>query len=62
TGGGSTLYAMNSRDGAVAWSWDLGARALSNPMTYQTAAGHQVVVVAVGAGAGIRLQAFALPR
>lgn len=62
TGGGSTLYAIDVADGAVRWSWALGSLGQSNPMTYQTAQGRQVVVVATGGGENARLQAFALPN
>ena len=61
TGGGSTLYAIDAKDGSVAWSHDLGQSGYSNPMTYRTAAGKQFVVVATGAGNTAKLQAFALP-
>jgi quinoprotein glucose dehydrogenase len=61
TGGGSTLYALDSRDGATLWSADLRQSAYSVPMTYRTRAGKQVVVVAVGGGSGARLVAFAIP-
>jgi quinoprotein glucose dehydrogenase len=61
TGGGSTLYAIDVRDGATAWSADLGQNAYSTPMTYRTAAGKQFVVVATGAATGAKLVAFALP-
>ena len=61
TGGGSVLYAIDERDGSVAWSADLGQTAYSTPMTYRTAAGRQFVVVATGAATGARLVAFALP-
>ncbi|MFN2316275.1 MAG: PQQ-binding-like beta-propeller repeat protein [Gemmatimonadales bacterium] len=62
TGGDETLYAINTADGSVAGRWELGEQAASNPMTYQTAEGRQLVVVAVGGGRTARLQAFALPR
>lgn len=62
TGGGTTLFAVDSRDGSTRWSWDLGGTAKSNPMTYRMADGRQVVVTAVGDGADSRLMAFALPR
>jgi quinoprotein glucose dehydrogenase len=60
TGGGSTLYAVDTRDGSVRWQVDLGQRAYANPMTYRTKAGRQFLVIATGAGANARLQAFAL--
>ena len=60
TGGGSTLYAVDTRDGSVRWSTDLGQRAYANPMTYRTRRGTQFVVIASGAGEGATLQAFSL--
>ncbi|MGH7710422.1 MAG: PQQ-binding-like beta-propeller repeat protein, partial [Gemmatimonadaceae bacterium] len=61
TGGGSTLYAIDTKDGRVRWQADLGQRGYANPMTYRTKAGKQFVVIATGVGAGAKLQAFALP-
>jgi len=60
SGGGSTLYAVDTRDGTIRWSGDLGQRAYSNPMTYRTRSGAQFVVIATGSGEGATLQAFAL--
>jgi quinoprotein glucose dehydrogenase len=60
SGGGSTLYAVDTRDGAVRWSADLGQRAYANPMTYRTRNGLQFVLIATGAGEGATLQAFSL--
>ncbi len=60
TGGGSTLYAIDTNDGRVRWQTDLGQRGYANPMTYRTKAGKQFVVIATGVGAGAKLQAFAL--
>jgi quinoprotein glucose dehydrogenase len=60
SGGGSTLYAVDTRDGAVRWSVDLGQRAYANPMTYRTRSGTQFVVIATGSGVGASLQAFSL--
>jgi quinoprotein glucose dehydrogenase len=62
SGGGQTLYAVDTRDGAVRWSIDLGQRAYSNPMTYRTRSGTQFVVIATGSGEGATLQAFSLGR
>ena len=62
SGGGSTLYAIDTRNGAVVWEHDLGRQAYANPMTYRTRAGKQFVLVATGAGAETRLRAFALDR
>jgi quinoprotein glucose dehydrogenase len=61
SGGGSTLYAINSENGATLWSSELGQGAYSVPMTYRTKAGTQFVVIATGAAAGAKLIAFALP-
>jgi glucose dehydrogenase len=61
TGGGSTLYALDTQNGATLWSADLGQGAYSVPMTYRTSAGKQFVVIATGAAAGAKLMAFALP-
>jgi quinoprotein glucose dehydrogenase len=60
TGGGSTLYAFDKSTGRELWSADLGRQGYSNPMTYQTAAGKQFVVIATGSGANATLMAFAL--
>lgn len=60
TGGGSTLYAVDVKDGGVRWQVDLGQVGYSNPMTYRTSGGRQFVLVSTGAGAGTTLQAFAL--
>jgi glucose dehydrogenase len=60
TGGGSVLYALDTSDGSVAWSHDLGQRAYSVPSTYRTRSGQQFVVIAVGAANGAKLVAFAL--
>lgn len=61
TGGGSVLYAIDQRNGAVLWSTDLGAVGYSNPMSYRARDGRQYVVVATGSGADASLQAFVLP-
>ncbi|MGQ0640127.1 MAG: pyrroloquinoline quinone-dependent dehydrogenase [Gemmatimonadaceae bacterium] len=60
TGGGNTLYAIDTNDGRVRWQADLGQRGYANPMTYRTKAGKQYVVIATGVGTGAKLQAFAL--
>ncbi|MES2304700.1 MAG: PQQ-binding-like beta-propeller repeat protein [Gemmatimonadota bacterium] len=61
TGGGTVLYAIDQRDGAVRWSSDLGVPGYSNPMSYRASDGRQYVVVATGDGAEASLRAFALP-
>ena len=60
TGGGSFLYALDTRDGRTRWQFDLGQRAYANPMTYRTRSGTQFVVIATGGGAGAVLRAFSL--
>jgi quinoprotein glucose dehydrogenase len=60
TGGGSTLYAIDARNGSTLWSVDLGQNAYAVPMTYRTKAGKQYVVIATGAATGAKLVAFAL--
>jgi len=61
TGGGSTLFALDTQNGATLWSADLGQSAYSVPMTYRTSAGKQFVVIATGAAAGAKLMAFSIP-
>ncbi|HET9984267.1 MAG TPA: pyrroloquinoline quinone-dependent dehydrogenase [Longimicrobiales bacterium] len=61
-GGASKLYALDAKSGKVLWEGDLGERGFANPMTYRTAGGRQVVVVAVGGGENARLVAFGLPQ
>jgi glucose dehydrogenase len=60
TGGGSTLYAIDARNGSTLWAADLGQSAYAVPMTYRTKAGKQYVVIATGAATGAKLVAFAL--
>jgi len=61
SGGGSELYAIDTKDGKPLWSADLGQNAYATPMTYRTRAGKQFVVIATGAANGAKLVAFALP-
>jgi quinoprotein glucose dehydrogenase len=61
SGGGSTLYGIDSATGATLWSADLGQAGYSVPMTYKTKAGKQFVIIATGAANGAKLVAFALP-
>jgi quinoprotein glucose dehydrogenase len=61
SGGGNVLYALDTHDGRVLWSQELGQRAYSVPMTYRTTSGRQFVVIASGAANGAKLTAFALP-
>ena len=59
SGGGDVLYAIDSANGSVLWSAEVG-RAYSVPMTYVTRAGRQFVVIATGSGEGAALKAFTL--
>jgi quinoprotein glucose dehydrogenase len=60
-GGDTAFHAMSAADGSELWKIDMGRRVNSTPMTFRTAAGKQVVVVASGVGSGARITAFALP-
>jgi glucose dehydrogenase len=60
TGGGRALYAIDSKTGVYLWEFDLGQVGYSNPMTFRTKAGRQMVVVATGGGTTSKLVAFAL--
>ena len=61
TGGGTVLYAIDSKSGATLWQHPLRAgRGYANPVTYQTADGTQFVVIATGQGNDTELVAFAL--
>jgi len=59
-GGDTAIHAVDTKDGRDLWSFDLGRRTSGTPMTYRTASGKQVVVIASGAGRDCRLTAFAL--
>ncbi|HXV85925.1 MAG TPA: amidohydrolase family protein [Gemmatimonadales bacterium] len=60
TGGGAVLYAIDKTSGQTLWQADLGAQGYAVPMTYQTGAGRQFVVIATGDGENAVLRAFAL--
>jgi quinoprotein glucose dehydrogenase len=59
-GGDFAFHAMDAKDGSELWKMDMGRRVNSTPMTYRTAAGRQIVVVASGVGAGARVTGFAV--
>ena len=61
TGGGRTLYAIDSRTGTYLWEYDLGQIAYANPMTFRSRGGKQFIIIATGAGTTSTLMAFALP-
>ena len=60
---GNILYAIDSETGETLWSGDLlGNQGTSNPMTYRTSEGKQIVVIGVtGPGSDRGMIAFALP-
>jgi quinoprotein glucose dehydrogenase len=60
TGGGDTVYAIDTRGGLVLWEADLGGQGYSVPMTFALRDGRQLVVVATGSGNNAVLKAFAL--
>ena len=60
TGGGSVLYAFDKTSGRILWQHYLGQVGYSVPMTYQTSAGRQFVVIATGEDDHAVLKAFAL--
>lgn len=62
TGGGDTMYALDTGTGDVLWEHPLGSRALANAMTYRTRDGRQMLAQAVGSGEEARLVVFALPQ
>jgi len=57
-GGGNALYAIDATNGKDLWQFDMGRRTNSNPMTYRSPGGRQIVVVASGVGPGARVVAF----
>lgn len=62
SGGGRTLYAVDTRSGVTLWELDLGQQAYSNPMTYRTSDGRQFVAIATGGGSTSRLVVLSLGR
>ncbi len=60
TGGGRTLYAIDTRTGVTLWEHDLGQQGYANPMTYRGTDGRQYVAIATGGGATSRLVVFRL--
>ncbi len=60
-GGDSSLHAVDTANGQDLWSFPLGRRTGGTPMTYRTANGKQVVIIASGTGTNATLSAFALP-
>jgi len=59
-GGDDALHAVDAATGADLWVHPLGRRTTSTPMTYRTADGRQMVVIAAGNGRDARLTAFVL--
>ncbi len=61
-GGEDALYAFDKRTGREVWSGPLTERSTATPMTYQTSAGRQFVLIATGSGSNQELVAFATPE
>ena len=61
-GGEDALYAFDKRTGRELWFGPLTERSTATPMTYQTRAGRQFVLIATGSGANQELVAFAVPE
>ena len=61
-GGEDALYAFDKRSGREVWSGALTERSTATPMTYQTSAGRQFVLIATGSGRNQELVAFAMPE
>jgi quinoprotein glucose dehydrogenase len=59
-GGGFAIHAVDTRDGKDLWTHDFGRRTMATPMTYRTARGKQVVVIASGLGRDAQVSAFSL--
>jgi quinoprotein glucose dehydrogenase len=59
---GTQLLAFDTSTGNELWAGDLSERGSGNPMTYQTRAGRQYVVVATGLGERATLVTFALDQ
>jgi glucose dehydrogenase len=60
-GGDLALHAINAATGAELWQAPLQRRVNATPMTYRTASGRQMIVVATGGGEDAALVAFAIP-
>jgi len=60
-GGADTgLNAFDAKTGELVFRLDLGRRTSGTPMTYRTASGRQIIVIATGAGRESTLVAVAL--
>jgi quinoprotein glucose dehydrogenase len=59
-GGDDGLHAVDTATGSDLWVHPLGRRTTATPMTYRTAGGQQMVVIASGVGGDARLTAFGL--
>jgi quinoprotein glucose dehydrogenase len=59
-GGDTSLHAVDTANGADLWTFALGRRATSTPMTYRSKSGRQFVAIASGNGRDATLTVFAL--
>jgi quinoprotein glucose dehydrogenase len=60
--GDTAFHALDTLTGGTLWRFPLGKRVTATPMTYRTADGRQLVVVAAGQGDEASLIAFGLPQ
>ncbi len=57
-GGDTSLHAVDTATGQDLWTYALGRRATSTPMTYRSKSGRQFIVIASGIGRDATLTAF----
>jgi quinoprotein glucose dehydrogenase len=60
-GGDAAFHAVDLSTGAELWQTPLLRRGNGTPMTYRSASGRQIIVIATGGGEDAALVAFALP-
>jgi len=59
-GGDSAIRAIDTKDGAELWSFELGRRTTGTPMTFRTSSGRQIVVIGSGTSREATLTAFTI--
>ena len=59
-GGDSAIRAIDTKDGAELWSFELGRRTTGTPMTFRTSSGRQLVVIGSGTSREATLTAFTI--
>ncbi len=60
-GGDTALHALDAATGADLWRGSLERRATATPMTFRSASGRQLIVIATGGGEDAALVAFSVP-